>query len=122
MKRSRSILLALACAALADLPGALLAQQAASNEGQKKPAQIFCNAKKAGQLCNHGTADVLKLSGAKRERWTQLVNRYNQRVEEASKELLSEAKSLLSAEEYAQVETWLDRARNAELNRLLAEN
>lgn len=71
-------------------------------------------------LCNHGTADLLKLSGSKREQWTKIANRYNERVEAATQDLLKEAKTLLSPEELAQVQNWLDKARNAELNKLLA--
>ena len=56
---------------------------------------IFCPAKSTGQLCNHGTADVLKLSGAKRDKWTEAANRYNRAVDAATKQLLEEAKSEL---------------------------
>ena len=31
-------------------------------------AEVFCMAKSAGQLCTHGSADVLKLDGAKKQR------------------------------------------------------
>ncbi len=92
---------------------------AQENAGQKR-SEVFCSAKKMGQLCNHGTADLLKLSGSKRDRWNEIVNRYNKRVAAAAQELLSEAKAVLSPEEFAQVEAWLDKARNAELNKLLA--
>jgi DNA-binding transcriptional regulator YbjK len=94
----------------------LYAQESA---GQKR-SEVFCSAKKTGQLCNHGTADLLKLSGSKRDRWTEMAKRYNERVEAAAQDLLKEAKTHLSPEEVAQVETWLDKARNAELNKLLA--
>ena len=91
----------------------------AEETGQKR-SEVFCSAKKTGQLCNHGTADLLKLSGSKRERWTEIVNRFNKAVEAATQELLTESKAVLSPEELAQVEAWLDKARNAELNKLLA--
>lgn len=96
--------------------GASYAQESA---GEKR-SEVFCSAKKTGQLCNHGTADLLKLSGSKRERWTEMAKWYNERVEAATQDLLKEAKTHLSPEELAQVETWLDKARNAELNKLLA--
>jgi hypothetical protein len=96
--------------------GASYAQESA---GEKR-SEVFCSAKKTGQLCNHGTADLLKLSGSKREQWTKIANSYNERVEAATQDLLKEAKTLLSPEEFAQVQTWLDKARNAELNKLVA--
>jgi hypothetical protein len=98
----------------------LYAQEKAGQQAGQKRSEVFCSAKKTGQLCNHGTADLLKLSGSKRERWTEMANRYNKAAEAATQELLSEAKAVLSAEEFAQVEAWLDKARNAELNKLLA--
>jgi hypothetical protein len=104
----------LAAAALT-VGGASYAQESA---GEKR-SEVFCSAKKTGQLCNHGTADLLKLSGSKREQWTKITNSYNTRVEAATQDLLKEAKTLLSPEELAQVQIWLDKARNAELNKLL---
>jgi hypothetical protein len=98
----------------------LYAQENAGQQAGQKGSEVFCSAKKTGQLCNHGTADLLKLSGAKRERWTEIVNRFNKNVEVATQELLKEAKAVLSPEEFAQVEAWFDKARNAELNKLLA--
>ena len=92
----------------------------AQESAVEKRSEVFCSAKKTGQLCNHGTADLLKLSGSKREQWTKITNRYNTRVEAATQDLLKEAKTLLSPEELAQVQIWLDKARNAELNKLLA--
>lgn len=120
MKFTISIL-ASAFAAVVLLVGVTLsAQENAGQQAGQKRSEVFCSAKKTGQLCNHGTADLLKLSGSKRERWTEIANRYNKSVETATKDLLTEAKAVLSPEEFAQVETWLDKARNAELNKLLA--
>lgn len=81
---------------------------------------IFCPTKSTGQLCNHGTADVLKLSGTKRQQWTEAVNRYNKAVEAATKQLLQESKGSLSPEELALVEKWFAKGLNPEINRLLA--
>lgn len=81
---------------------------------------IFCPAKSTGQLCTHGTSDVLKLSGTKRQSWTDAQNRYNKAVEAATKQLLEDAKATLSPEEYTQVENWFAKGLNPEINRLLA--
>ena len=45
---------------------------------------IFCPMKSTGLLCSHGTADVLKLNGAKRDRWMEAANRYSKAVEAAT--------------------------------------
>lgn len=97
-------------------------EKAGQQAGQKRSSEglVFCPKKTAGQLCNQGIADTLKLSGPKREQWTAIANRFNKNVEAATQELLKEAKAVLSPEEFAQVETWLDKARNAELNKILA--
>lgn len=81
---------------------------------------IFCPAKSTGQLCDHGSADVLKVTGAKRQNWSEAANRYNKAVEAAQKQLLEDAKTALSPEEYAQVEKWFAKGLNPEINRLLA--
>ncbi len=81
---------------------------------------VFCPMKSTGQLCNHGTAYLLKLTGAKRQSWTEIANRYNKAVEAATKQLLQEAKVGLSPEQLELVEKWFSRGLNPEINRLLA--
>src|SRR5579884_2800605 len=81
-------------------------------------SQIYCAAKPAGQLCNHGTADLLKLSGAKKQQWTEAVNRYNKAVDAATRQLLDESRSILSPEEQALVQRWFDKGVNQQINRL----
>jgi len=81
---------------------------------------VFCPMKSTGQLCNHGTADLLQLTGAKRQRWTEAANRYNKAVDAATKQLLEEATAELSPEELALVEMWFAKGLNPEINRLLA--
>lgn len=105
--------------------GMLFGQEHAGHHAQQQGTSsmagaIFCPAKSTGQLCNHGSADVLKLSGAKRQSWTDAADRYNKSVEAATKQLLEDAKSTLSPEEYAQIEKWFAKGLNPEINRLLA--
>ena len=126
--RQRQVTLAYVGALAALLAVSTLYAQEHSAGHQAKTAQgtpsmsgaIFCPAKSTGQLCDHGTADVLKLSGAKRQSWTEAANRFNQTVEAATKQLLKDAKPTLSPEEYAQVEKWFAKGLNPEINRLLA--
>ena len=90
--------------------------QSKEHQGQ---AEIFCLAKSAGQLCNHGSAEVLKLDTAKTARWNEAASQYNKAVDAATKQLLQEAKAMLSPEEFAKVEKWFDKSLNAQLNRQL---
>ncbi len=82
--------------------------------------EIFCPAKSTGQLCGHGTADLLKLGGEKRQKWAEAAGRYNKAVAAATKQLLEDSKPVLSPEEYAQVEKWFAKGINADINRLVA--
>jgi len=103
------------------------AQTAERKVGPAQPApsgsgEVFCMAKPAGQLCTHGSADILKLDGAKKQRWNAMARRYNKAVDTATKQLLDEAKEILSPAEYAQVEKWFDKSVNTQLNQALVAN
>src|SRR5947209_14506775 len=41
---------------------------------------IFCPTMKTGQLCSHGTANVLGLTGAKQEKWLEIARKYDRSV------------------------------------------
>lgn len=113
--------LALAVSASVLGGGAQTAERKAERpqESTSGSAEVFCMAKSAGQLCTHGSAAVLKLDSAKKQRWNEIAQRYNKAVDTATKQLLDEAKEMLSPEEYAQVEKWFDNGLNAQLNRAL---
>ena len=93
--------------------------QVASTVEADGPGTIFCPTMKTGQLCSHGTADTLGLEGAKREAWIAAARRYNRAVDEATKHLLSEADSLLTSKEKAEVERWFEKGLNPQINQLL---
>jgi hypothetical protein len=84
-----------------------------------EPKEIFCPTMKTGQLCSHGTADTLGLEGVKREAWIAAARRYNRAVDEATKHLLSDADSLLTPQEKAEVERWFAKGLNPQINQLL---
>jgi hypothetical protein len=84
-----------------------------------EPSEIFCPTMKTGQLCSHGSADTLGLAGVKREAWIAAARRYNKAVDEATKHLLSDADSLLTAEEKTEVERWFAKGLNPQINQLL---
>ena len=81
---------------------------------------IFCPTMTTGQLCSHGTADALKLSGEKRDRWVEAARRYNKAVDAATKQLQEDVKSSLTPEELALVQLWFAEGLNPEINRILA--
>lgn len=91
-------------------------QQAQHNEPER---EVFCAGLSAGQLCLHGSPNVLKLDGAKKERWIEAGRQYNKSVDAATKQLLAQAKTILSPEEYASVEKWFDKGLNVLLNQQL---
>jgi hypothetical protein len=84
-----------------------------------EPNEIFCPTMKTGQLCSHGTADTLGLEGVKREAWIAAARRYNRALDDATKHLLSDADSLLTAREKAEVERWFAKGLNPQINQLL---
>lgn len=84
-------------------------------------AEIFCESLSVGQLCLHGSVDVLKLDAEKRAKWQEAGRRYNQAVNSATKQFLGEVKAFLSPAEYARVEQWFDKAVNTYLNQRLLQ-
>src|SRR5262249_11558788 len=86
---------------------------------QGKTPEIFCPTMKTGQLCSHGTADALALSGAQRDRWIQAVQRYNKAVNEATRNLQEESKSVLTPQQAAEVGRWFAKGLNPEINQVL---
>jgi hypothetical protein len=86
---------------------------------QEPEREVFCSGLSAGQLCLHGTPNVLKLDGAKKDQWIQAARGYNKGVDASTKHLLAQAKKILSPEEYASVEKWFDKGLNPVLNQVL---
>jgi hypothetical protein len=85
-----------------------------------KAPEIFCNTMQAGALCPTGTVSVLKLSGPKVQQWLDVVERYNDTVENATKRLKTDAKSILTPAQMAELDRWMDKGMNPEVNRVLA--
>jgi hypothetical protein len=81
------------------------------------PEEVFCSHMSTGQLCSPGTAAILKLEGAKRDRWTAIAKKYNEGVAAATKRFLAEAKATLTPQEFATVEKWFTHEVNEQLNR-----
>ena len=82
--------------------------------------EVFCNTMQAGTLCPTGTVSILKLSGPKVQQWMDAVNKYNSAVESATKQLKAEAKSVLTPAQITELDRWMDKGINPEVNRILA--
>ena len=93
-------------------------------ERQQSPAapapEVFCNTMQAGALCPTGTVSVLKLSGPKVQQWLDAVGKYNDAVENATKQLKAETRSLLTPAQLAELDRWMAKGINPEVNRILA--
>jgi hypothetical protein len=74
----------------------------------------------AGALCPTGTVSVLKLSGPKVQQWLDLVGTYNDTVEGATKQLKADARKILTPAQMAELDRWMDKGLNPEVNKVLA--
>jgi len=82
--------------------------------------EVFCNTMQAGALCPTGTVSVLKLSGPRVQQWLDAVGRYNDTVESATKQLKADAKGILTPAQMAELDRWMNKGLNPEVNRILA--
>ncbi len=91
--------------------------------GQRPAApapEVFCNTMQAGALCPTNTVSILKLSGPKVQQWMDAVNKYNAAIENAAKALKADAKSVLTPAQMTELDRWMDKGINPEVNKILA--
>ena len=100
--------------------GVVALSLATVNAQQAAAPEVFCNTMQAGALCPTGTVSVLKLSGPKVQQWLDLVEKYNDTVEGATKKLKADARGLLTPAQMAELDRWLEKGLNPEVNRILA--
>ena len=84
------------------------------------PPEVFCNTMQAGALCPTGTVSILKLSGPKVQQWLDAVNKYNEAVESATKQLKADSKSVLTPAQISELDRWMEKGINPEVNKILA--
>jgi len=127
--RKKTILGVLAISALVGAGVVAAQHQAAAQPAQHQQAEhqeheleIFCSHLSAGQLCLGGTPNVLKLDGTKKEQWLAAAREYNKSVDASTKQLLAQAKMILSPQDYATVQKWFDHGLNEVLNTVLIGN
>ena len=96
-------------------------QRPAARQPAAAPApEVFCNTMQAGALCPTGTVSLLKLSGPKVQQWLDAVGKYNDTVETATKQLKADAKGILTPAQMAELDRWMNKGLNPEVNRILA--
>ena len=91
---------------------------ATSHEHDNEVA-IFCPTMKTGQLCSHGTMNILQLKGAQGDQWLALARKYNKAVDTATLQLFKDAEGTLSKEQLELLKAWFAVGLNPEINELL---
>lgn len=95
------------------------AAPAKGGAGMEQSESIFCPTMTTGQLCTHGSANNLGLSGAKVDQWREVARKYNRTVEAATGQLLKDAEGILTPEQVAQLKAWFAEGLNREINQML---
>ena len=80
---------------------------------------IFCPTMKTGQLCSHGSANVLGLTGAKQEKWIEIARKYDRAVDVATLQLFKDAEGVLTPAQMVQLKAWFAVGLNPQINELL---
>lgn len=93
--------------------------QAGSSDAEQKDIDIFCSTMKTGQLCTHGTANNLGLSGRKQEQWVELARKYNKAVDAATLQLFKDADGVLTPAQLTQLKAWFAVGLNPQINQIL---
>ena len=93
-------------------------QMPAPGQGTE-PEHIFCPTMMTGQICTHGTAANLGLTGEATQEWRAIARSYNQRVNAATEQLFSDAEATLLPEQVALLKAWFAVGLNPEINTLL---
>ena len=74
---------------------------------------------KVGQVCSHGTAAILGLTGQDAEEWTALARQYNKSVNDATEQLFKDASAKLNPQQMALLKAWFAIGWNPQINALL---
>jgi hypothetical protein len=81
---------------------------------------IFCPTMKTGQVCSHGTAATLGVTGTpQEEQWVAFARKYNRAVNTATEQLFTDAGTILSAEQLAKLKAFFAVGLNPQINELL---
>jgi|SRR5579871_643339 len=93
--------------------------QAGTADSDDDDVAIFCPTMKTGQLCSHGTANVLQLKGDKQKAWIELARKYNKAVDAATVQLFKDSEGTLTPKQVELLKAWFAVGLNPEINDLL---
>ena len=82
---------------------------------------IFCPTMKTGQLCTHGTTNVLGVSAANQAKWVEVARKYNKAVDVATLQLFKDSEGVLTPAQLAQLKAWFAVGLNPQINEVLAQ-
>jgi hypothetical protein len=102
-----------------DVSAAMSEEMSAEPKGKEDEIAIFCPTMKTGQLCSHGTMNILQLKGAQGDQWLALARKYNKAVDTATLELFKDAEGTLSKEQLELLKAWFAVGLNPQINELL---
>jgi hypothetical protein len=74
---------------------------------------------KVGQVCSHGTAAILGLTGDDAKEWTVWARKYNRAVNEATEQLFQDASAKLNAKQMELLKAWFAIGWNPQMNKIL---
>ena len=93
--------------------------QSATSATADDDVAIFCPTMKTGQLCSHGTANVLQLKGDKQEKWIKMAQKYDRAVNAATLQLFKDSEEVLTPAQQDLLKKWFAVGLNPEINQLL---
>ena len=93
--------------------------KASTPAAAQKDEDIFCSTMKTGQLCTHGTAANLGLSGQSQEQWIAFARKYNRAVDAATLQLFKDAEGVLTPAQLTQLKAWFAVGLNPQINQIL---
>jgi hypothetical protein len=74
---------------------------------------------KVGQVCSHGTAAILGLSGDDAKEWTEWARKYNRAVNAATEQLFQDASAKLNPKQMELLKAWFAIGWNPQMNKML---
>jgi len=89
---------------------------------EQEKEDIFCSTMKTGQLCSHGTAANLHLTGDKEKEWVALARKYNAAVDAATEQLFRDAEGVLAPDQLALLKAWFAVGLNPKINEILYQS
>jgi len=93
--------------------------QSAASASADDDVAIFCPTMTTGQLCSHGTPNVLQLKGDKHEKWIKMAQKYDRAVNAATLQLFKDSEEVLTPAQQDLLKKWFAVGLNPEINQLL---